>query len=281
MNAELLGRLSLPGDQGRPNEDRAGAAGSFAWVIDGATGLGDFECLDGPSDAAWLAETADMAIAVRLTVGETEPAALIAHAIDAAAEAFARDLVRQPEGRFQLPTASILVARFDGGGIDIAELGDCSLYAVAADRTVATIGSDANGRAREREGARLMIAHGATLKTPEVRRRMRESRAKRNTPDGAWLFGVEREAAAHVRRHRIDLARPFTALLATDGFAALVEDYGRTDAGGLVEAARLRGLASLGEDLRAIEQLEDPDCTIFPRFKPSDDATAVLVSVAD
>lgn len=278
MGPTLLDRVSLPGDPGRPNEDAFGNAGAFAWVIDGATGLGDYECLDGPSDAAWLAGTASAVIAERIEAGETDLASLIAAAITEAAYRFERDLVRPPEGRYQLPTASILLARLDGDGIDVAELGDCSLYARGANGTLATIGSDAPGRARERESARLMISHGATLKTPEVRRRMRAGRATRNTPGGAWLLGIHPEAAAHVRRHRIALDAPYTALLATDGFAALVEDYGRYDARGLLEAAGGNGLGSLGEELRTIERVEDPDCTAFPRFKPSDDATAVLVA---
>ena len=68
-------------------------------------------------------------------------------------------------------------------------------------------------------------------------------------------------------------------LLASDGFLALVSDYKAYDVEGLMEAACDTGLQALGEELRAIEH-NDPRGTQFPRFKPSDDATALLLKVS-
>ena len=78
------------------------------------------------------------------------------------------------------------------------------------------------------------------------------------------------------RRVRLDLARPAHLVLASDGFAALVDRYGALTPGGLVQAALDRGLAALGVELRAIEAA-DADGQRHPRFKPSDDATALLL----
>lgn len=277
MKLQLVDQLTLPGSPARPNEDACGTAGAFAWVIDGATGLGDFECLGGPSDAAWLAATASASLAVRIAGGDTDLIGLLEGTIDDVSVRFERALVREPEGRYQRPTASILIARFDAGGIEVAELGDCCLFARADGGAVLTIGSDRAGRAAERDAARRMIAHRATLETPEVRRLMREARSRYNTPDGQWVFGLDREAAAHARLQRLDIEAPVRALLATDGFAALVEDYRLYDAPGLLEAAGEEGLAALADELRMLEQVEDPDGLSFPRFKQSDDATALLV----
>ena len=47
---------------------------------------------------------------------------------------------------------------------------------------------------------------------------------------------------------------------------------------GLMAAAKNKGLAALGEELRAIEKT-DPLGEKFSRFKKSDDATAVLLRV--
>jgi hypothetical protein len=274
---DIIDQLSLAGSPARPNEDAFGTAGAFAWVIDGATGLGDFECLGGPSDAAWLATTASASLAARIAAGETDLPGLLDGTIDDVARCFERDLVRAPEGRYQRPTASILIARFDPLGLDVAELGDCCLFARADSGALLTIGSDRAGRAAEQDAARRMIAHRATLETPEVRRLMREGRARHNTPDGYWVFGLDREAAAHARLQRLDIEAPVRALLATDGFAALVEDYRLYDAPGLLAAAGEDGLAALADELRTLERVEDPDGLSFPRFKQSDDATALLV----
>ncbi|MCC0030081.1 MAG: hypothetical protein H6891_07430 [Brucellaceae bacterium] len=65
----------------------------------------------------------------------------------------------------------------------------------------------------------------------------------------------------------------------SDGFAALWQSYGRYDAAGFVEAALARSLDALVEELRHTETVEDPDGFTHPRFKVSDDATAVLCRV--
>jgi hypothetical protein len=67
-------------------------------------------------------------------------------------------------------------------------------------------------------------------------------------------------------------------LIASDGFLALTTDYGAYDMPGLMAAAKSKGLATLGAELRAIEKT-DPLGEKFSRFKKSDDATAVLLRV--
>ena len=59
---------------------------------------------------------------------------------------------------------------------------------------------------------------------------------------------------------------------------ALVDSYQRHDADSLFDAVRTEGLAALGADLRAIEQ-DDAACLRFPRFKVSDDATALWLRI--
>jgi hypothetical protein len=65
-------------------------------------------------------------------------------------------------------------------------------------------------------------------------------------------------------------------LLASDGFLALASDYARYTPETLLAAAAARGLGTLGEELRAVEA-SDPEGLRFPRFKRSDDATALLL----
>jgi hypothetical protein len=68
-------------------------------------------------------------------------------------------------------------------------------------------------------------------------------------------------------------------LLASDGFLALASDYGAYSADTLMTAAMTRGLKALGEELRAIEA-GDAGGDRFPRFKKSDDATALLLKLS-
>lgn len=277
MCLKILDDCSLPGSAERVNEDAFGSEGAFAWVIDGATGIGDFECLDAGSDAAWLSATASVLLAERIAGGGGDLRALLAATMADLAARFAGETVRPPVARHQRPTAAILLARFDDNGIDVIELGDCAMVARGGDGRVASVGAGRAGRVAEQAAAKRMRDHGATLGHPEVRRRMQAGRDRHNTPDGYWIFGLDPEAAEHARCHRLELAAPQTALLATDGFASLFEDYGRYDGPAALAAAERSGLATLGDELRAIERVEDPDCLRYPRFKVSDDATALLV----
>ena len=86
----------------------------------------------------------------------------------------------------------------------------------------------------------------------------------------------ERKAAAHVKARHVDAPPGTLVLLASDGFLALASDYGIHDAESLIAAAQSKGLETLGRQLRAIEA-EDHEGRKFPRFKTSDDATAVLL----
>jgi hypothetical protein len=65
----------------------------------------------------------------------------------------------------------------------------------------------------------------------------------------------------------------------TDGFAVLADQYGAYDQAGLVRAVTERGLQELGRELRAIEAA-DAGGAKHPRFKASDDATALLLRLS-
>ncbi len=65
----------------------------------------------------------------------------------------------------------------------------------------------------------------------------------------------------------------------SDGFSALVDRYQAYDAAGLVCAALDKGLQELARELRAIEAA-DAAGTRHPRFKVSDDATALLMRLS-
>jgi hypothetical protein len=79
--------------------------------------------------------------------------------------------------------------------------------------------------------------------------------------------------------HKIRVSRGDNLVLMSDGFTALVDAYEAYDPIGLLAAVESRGLAALADELRQIE-LADAACLHFPRFKVSDDATAIWVRIA-
>ncbi|HEX4117580.1 MAG TPA: hypothetical protein VHX99_02165 [Rhizomicrobium sp.] len=137
-------------------------------------------------------------------------------------------------------------------------------------------------RAAEAARARLIarekkLSSALGVRRPEIEPLLRAARNRINSGRN-WLFTPDARAAAHVAHRTLSLQKDALLLLASDGFLALVSDYGAYDAAGLMAAARGKGLAALGEELRAIEQ-GDAGGEKFSRFKKSDDATAVLLQI--
>jgi len=94
-----------------------------------------------------------------------------------------------------------------------------------------------------------------------------------------WLFAPDAACASHAKSAEAQIAPGAIVLLASDGFLALTSDYGRYTPEQLYETAQANGLQKLGQELRATETADSAGRT-FPRFKSSDDATALLLRIS-
>jgi serine/threonine protein phosphatase PrpC len=271
MHLDLLQSLSLCGDSASPNDDRAGASARCAWVIDGATDLAPPGLLGDRGGAAWLAATADAAFGL----GEAaDLRATCAAVFEAVAARYAAERRREPAGAWELPSASFAAVQLVGGSLEVAWAGDCAILRARADGAVDWLTPAPDRAAESVEAAALGDALGGA-RTPAV---IADRRAARERP-GRRVLGVEAAASSTSTDHAsVTAALGDTLLLMSDGFATLVDSYDAYDAPGLMAAVRERGVAALAEKLRAIER-DDPNCRRFPRFKRSDDATAIWVRV--
>jgi hypothetical protein len=282
--------LSIAGGAGA-NEDAWGwrddGAWGSAWVIDGATGLDDREHVpDGPTDAAWHARALAAAFAAA-PIADDDPAPAIARMIAGIAARW-RAAVADPDAvpAWGLPTSAGMWCRARPAGdaldVDVAWLGDC--VAILAPPTGPTVTFNrgaleaADGRLRQRIQGLSEAGAEPTSFLGALKDELRARRAMANRPDGYWAFGVVPEAAAHLKRARRTVPRGSRLLLVTDGFYRLVDHFALYDDATLVDAARHRGLAALGAQLRAAERA-DGRAQAAPRVKPHDDATAALFTL--
>ncbi len=278
MTFQLLECLSLPGDLAKANEDAFGHDARAAVVIDGATPLGD-GLMPGPSDAAWIAQFGARRLMAHLREGDGARKALRGTLGDAqkSFEALRR---QEPEEMWQTPCASMMLAVPAEGSAEFLWYGDCAALVKQGEAAVMVVGETFDKRAAEAQRARALAKEknlSPSLSRPEFIDTLRTARNRINNGDN-WLFSPDVKAAAHVSRRVMKMAPEAIVLLATDGFLALASDYGAYSADSLMAAAMSRGLAVLGEELRAIEA-GDSGGDKFPRFKKSDDATALLLKV--
>lgn len=285
MKITVIDSLTLPGNPQRPNEDASGWTDDAAFVIDGATGLGSGILVgDDNSDAAWLAAFAALNMTGMLERGHET--AEIVRAINTLVGRFVDCMASEPPQGWQLPVAGFQMLRLENGGLVTSGLGDCTLFVLDAAGNALAESPQPSHHAENAIAAAMIERAGGLSKLAVADRdaqtvdTLRASRAVFNTPGGPlWTLGAAPDAADHVVSAELAPALPATALLASDGFAALVDTYRRYDAAGLVKAARERGLEELGGELRRIEHEEDPEGRAFPRMKISDDATALLIAI--
>jgi len=262
MHFDLIQSISLAGSAATPNDDRSGATANLAWMIDGATDLGPPGLMGSQPGAAWLAATASRAFA---SAGAEALADILDHVFAHTAAAYAAERTRDPIDDWELPSAAFLGVALTGDTLDLAWLADCVCLMLRGD-SVARLGSQPS--TDETEEARV---HATGEERP-----LDMLRTKRMRP-GRHILGVDPAHSAFVESLRVPVATGDEILLMTDGMAALIDDYGMPlDV--FIATLRADGLAGLATRVRAIEA-EDHDRIRYPRFKRSDDATALWLRI--
>jgi serine/threonine protein phosphatase PrpC len=277
MSFRLKDSISIPGSN--LNEDAYAQGEKAALVLDGATPLGE-ALMPGPSDAQWLAQFGARRLMAHLGDGDA-PKEALAHVLAEAKKSFEALRRRPVREKWETPCASMMLAVADDPSLEFYWFGDCTALLLRNGACI-IIGDGFGKRGQEAARARKLakeknLAPAPDLNRPEILNALRTARNRINSRSD-WLFSPDPRAAAHVSHQTLEAAPGDLLLVATDGFLALATDYDAYDAVALIEAARDKGLAALGKELRAIENA-DALGNKFARFKKSDDATALLLEV--
>lgn len=277
--------ISLAGSKYRANEDTYGSNAYCAFVIDGATGLGDCQQLQGEaSDAAWLANHAKLHFENSLSENSSVRS-VVADWSQKARKTFFERAPQQDIPRFAWPTASFAMLCGTGGKLTFIGLGDSTLLvqsrtgiqALNPLKDFAAVETDYAARHLQKSGG--FGQQKNLLSDPETLVTLRRIRNLQNKVEsGVWTLGLVPEAADHLHVEELSVEAEGAALLCSDGFSALISDYQKYTSESLLESALASGLQLLMDELRNIETVVDPDASKYPRFKQSDDATAVIVT---
>lgn len=276
----LMDSVSLGGFADRPNEDRAGMAGRHAWVIDGATGLGD-PMMGGRSDAAWLAQRCSEAFARHAAVADAEE--LVSRAADDLIAAFEAERQRPLEAPWELPCGAFMLASWHDDGVDLVWSGDCRAIVEAEGGMLLAFGATA--MSEEAEAALVMrVGQGGDpaqrYREPAALAELRAQRGVALAPGRSLILSPDRGFLGQLGRARV-AGRALKLLLMTDGFAAAELRYGLFDGPrAMMTAANGRGLLGTAGELRRFETEIDPGGVLRPRWKRSDDATALRLEIS-
>lgn len=270
---------------GSINEDGWGFLGksedvSAAWIFDGVTGINGRNFLGGTTDAAWFVAKAHAHL-LQLAGLDLPLPEILARLV----KLLIRDFQTAAEGLdipkdFDPPAACLILVKRYGETWKALRLGDSCLLARDGDGAHTIHSASPNNildnwlsteAAKRRDAGVLDIK----LLVAEFRPQLLKGRKLRNT-QGAYSILEAREAATEFAEY-LDLGTPRDILLCTDGYYRAVDHYGLHTDETLIEASSSNGgVARVLASLRATEA-SDPTCQKYLRFKPADDATAVLL----
>lgn len=280
-------KIAASDAQGSVNEDAVGYQGDAAWVIDGATGLGA-NLLGGPSDAAWLATTANAFLKQVLADSPDLPTVdVLRRVMELCADALAREQVSPAEGPHELPSAAFAMVRVMDGMAEITTLADCRVAAVDREGSARLFGDspalDAiEGRTLAAMRELLLAEPGLAPDILKARLMpgLRANRRLMNSLDGYWVLGVDPAAADHVWQVRVRLQPGARFAVASDGFLRLVELFRTLEPADLLSIATSQDWARRLRELRDLER-EPGTLQRFARVKAHDDASLVVCEWED
>jgi hypothetical protein len=181
------------------------------------------------------------------------------------------------------PLGPMTLVRRRDNGLDAWTFGDTTAYLRQPDGAMQVLG-DAPGL-RDFESAKAADLMGqagsrptAILDEPVFLAWLGERRERqRKSGIPAALLSLNPDAADRLRHETAPCEDGTAILLASDGFSALVDLYRAMEAEALMESALTSGLEPLARLARETETERDPDGKRYPRFKLSDDSTALLL----
>lgn len=264
---------SNPGDVSKPNEDWCLVTPTFAVVLDGVSspaGTADSGCQHG---TPWYVRQLGSTLARYSSTASDLPLDdMLAYAIE--------DVRREHGSGCDLgspdtPAATVVMFREGDGVYDYLVLSDSALIMDVGGGLMVVTDPRADAAAPEEQ--RRVFEHpvGSAEHAASLAQMVAAQRQLRNREGGYWVAAAQSEAARHAKTGWVQDDAFGGALAVSDGVTRL-RDWGAFTWEGMLSFARENGPEGLIGAVRHIEA-HDVAGTRYPRFRSSDDATAVLI----
>jgi hypothetical protein len=284
----VLREICAPG--GKNNEDACIYKNdSYVLVLDGSTGLGDniikpAEGDDWRTDAQWFVQT--FCALVKRHMDNFMPIRELVRACIAELAELYWARVPEETGRLNQPSASMALVKRTGDDIEVLAIGDLTVLIEndkgeidnLTDSTVSDMDDQVIEQMAAESRARKISVKEAGQLTP-IRERLKQNRMRKNTEGGYWVLGLEPSAVEHCAHRSVPIDSLKRILICSDGFAAYTryELPKGSEPEQLLDEMIKKSPEAMLRKIRAAERA-DPDLNRYPRFKMSDDATAVLIA---
>jgi hypothetical protein len=268
MHAEMA---TAAGRIGQPNEDWVGATPTAVVLLDGLTAPRDLDsgCNHG---VPWYVGRLGSALLARLADCTVGLKSCLASAIDEVAALHASMCDLASPGT---PQSTVAVVRVRDTELEWLVLAD-SLIALDLGGELRVISDDrVEGAAQAQRDLALHSHVGTVEHDQDVSRLVHTQRSLRNQPGGYWVAAADPAAAGESLTGTVHLSEVRRIAVLSDGAARLVE-FGLATWKQVLATLAEDGPQAVIEEVRRVEST-DPRGERWPRYKASDDATAVHV----
>jgi serine/threonine protein phosphatase PrpC len=272
--------MSMPGD--KVNEDIAYAEDTYGWVIDGATGLNKINFTGSSGDVYWFVNEWNSYLKENILDKSRDIKEIISEGLDCISDKFNEVSALKHPNKVDLPSASIALIRINNNKVEYFLLGDCTLIVQDNNGKPTIIKQtllDKLDNIAKDEMRKLIVNEGISF--TEARQKINslliKHRLLKNTPEGYWTLGFDKNAVENSICGCFDFAECKKALLMSDGFSAIFDNYNCVDSDNIISIIEKQGLHQIYKTIRLIEE-DDAEVIKFSRFKKSDDASAIIFS---
>ncbi|HEY8889986.1 MAG TPA: hypothetical protein VIM70_06995 [Clostridium sp.] len=264
------------------NEDIVYATDNYGWVIDGATGLNNKNLTTSSSDANWFVNEWNKYLKENILDNSISIKEIVYNGIEIVSNKFNKITSLKNLDKVDLPSASIVILRIKNMMIEYFLLGDCTLIVQNNNGESSIIKQkllDILDDKAKMEMAKLMANQGMnfTDARQKINSLLVKHRRLKNVANGYWTLEFDKNAVEYSLCGYLEFDECKNALLMSDGFSAIYDNYNYVDKNDIVNLVKKQGLKKIYKSIRFIEK-EDEEILKYPRFKKSDDSSAVIFS---
>jgi hypothetical protein len=267
------------------NEDSAFITDSSAWILDGASGLADRTFTHSPSDGQWFVHQWNEYLQEAITDDSRDLRDIVIEGIDTVKDNYFRTITESNVDPISYPSSAVVIVRIKDNILEYFILGDCTLVVESnntscksiVDNRIDAFDSLAVKEIHNLQKTKRMAFDEARARTLPL---LRKHRSYKNKKNGYWILEFDKNAVAHAIYSQEALYGETYLLLMSDGFAQLSTTFKKTEnVAGLLNRAKKDGLNRLYQEIQEMAKI-DKECMRFPRLKPLDDASAILLRIA-
>ncbi|UFS63083.1 hypothetical protein LOH54_02905 [Sulfurimonas sp. HSL-3221] len=266
--------ISRSGSSDKPNEDGFDTNDAYYLLLDGATGLGMNHIPHAESDAKWFVQMFIKLFKEKYARGLTTKI-LIENVLSEIQKLYMGIVGTFTLPKYELPSASmVLIRNLDNGQVEVSRLGDCKAYYSTKGDEYSIFNEP---KICALDNLILTKMKIAPISDDEIKSLLKKHRSLINTEDGYGALTIDSEGikkcSNFIDKTVLNPQQNDRILLSTDGFSAVVDTYGYFSIGDLFGH-------SLVDIVEAIRKIEEDDSMLqkFPRFKKSDDASAIRLN---